>query len=82
MICDIKHEKGEKRMADFQISLASARVNAGMTQEEIAHKMGVSKKTIINWEKGNTSPSFAVIQMLSSIYGIPADYIFLQKKST
>lgn len=69
-------------MADFQISLASARVNAGMTQEEIAHKMGVSKKTIINWEKGNTSPSFAVIQMLSSMYNIPADYIFLPNKST
>lgn len=69
-------------MANFQITLASARVNAGMTQEEIAHKMGVSKKTIINWEKGNTSPSFAVIQMLSSIYNIPADYIFLPKQST
>lgn len=69
-------------MENFQISLASARVNAGMTQEEIAHKMGVSKKTIINWEKGNTSPSFAVIQMLSSIYNIPADYIFLPNKST
>lgn len=69
-------------MADFKISLASARVNAGMTQAEIADKMGVSKKTIINWEKGNTSPSFAVIQALSSIYNIPADYIFLPLKST
>lgn len=69
-------------MEDFKISLASARVNAGMTQADIACKMGVSKKTIINWEKGKTSPSFAVIQTLSCIYGIPADYIFLQNKST
>lgn len=39
-------------MAEIQISLAAARVNAGMTQEEVAKKMGISKQTIINWEKG------------------------------
>ena len=39
-------------MAEIQISLAAARVNAGMTQEDVAKKMGISKQTIINWEKG------------------------------
>ena len=36
----------------LQITLAAARVNAGFTQEEVAKKMGISKQTIINWEKG------------------------------
>ena len=36
----------------FKISLAAARVNAGLTQAETAEKMGVTKRTIINWEKG------------------------------
>ena len=36
----------------IQISLAAARVNAGLTQEEVAEKLQVSKKTIVNWEKG------------------------------
>lgn len=66
----------------FQISLAAARVNAKMTQEDVAKTMKVGKRTIINWEKGETIPSFADLNMLSTIYGVPIDYIFLPTKST
>lgn len=66
----------------IKISLAAARVNAKLTQEEVAKIMKISKKTIINWEKGIVIPSFADINMLSNIYGIPVDNIFLPSKST
>lgn len=66
----------------IQISLAAARVNAKLTQQEVANKMKVGKKTIINWEKGAVAPSFASLNMLSDIYGIPVDNIFLPNKST
>lgn len=66
----------------IQISLAAARVNAKLTQEEVAKKMKIGKRTIINWEKGKSIPSFADIKMLSDIYGIPVDNIFLPSKST
>ena len=69
-------------MVEIQISLAAARVNAGMTQEEVAKRMKVSKNTIVNWEKGKIVPSFASLQTLSAIYNMPADYIFLPIKST
>ena len=39
-------------MAVFQISLAAARVNANMTQDDTAKAMKVSKTTVVNWEKG------------------------------
>ncbi len=61
----------------LQISLEAARVNAKMTQTEAAEKMGVSKQTILNWEKGRVSPRISDIKMLSSIYNIPEDNIFL-----
>ena len=66
----------------FQISLASARVNAKMTQEDVAKKMKVSKQTIINWEKGRVIPGIPEMEMLSRIYNIPQDYIFLPCYST
>ena len=66
----------------IQISLAAARVNAKMTQEEAAMKLKVGKRTIINWEKGTSIPSFADMNMLSKIYRIPVDNIFLPKEST
>ena len=66
----------------FKISLAAARVNAGLTQAETGEKMGVTKRTIINWEKGIVNPNAASLNMLSLIYKIPVDYIFLPNKST
>ena len=66
----------------IQISLAAARVNAKLTQEDVAKRMKIGKRTIINWEKGVSVPSFADMEMLSDIYGIPLDNIFLPSKST
>jgi len=66
----------------LQISLAAARVNADLTQEEVAHKMGISAQTLINWEKGRFVPGIPEIEMLSKIYNIPQDNLFLPCYST
>lgn len=68
-------------MEKLQISLAAARVNAGMTQEEVAKKMGVSKNTVVNWEKGSSEPTVTQGLELSKLYNMPLDYIFLPRKS-
>lgn len=69
-------------MEDLRISLAAARVNANMTQDEVAKKLKVSNKTIGNWEKGIIVPSAATLFALSALYGIPENNIFLPGKST
>ncbi|MCI8483465.1 MAG: helix-turn-helix transcriptional regulator [Lachnospiraceae bacterium] len=69
-------------MKAIQISLAAARVNAGLTQNDVAEKINVSKQTIINWEKGRVTPGIPEIEMLSRIYEIPQDNIFLPCYST
>ena len=66
----------------LQITLAAARVNAGFTQEEVAKKMGISKQTIINWEKGKNIPGIPEMEMMSKIYNMSQDYIFLPSYST
>ena len=71
------------RLAEkFQISLAAARVNAKMTQEDVAKKMHKTKQTIINWEKGKTMPGIPELNMLADLYGISTDNIFLPTQST
>lgn len=65
----------------LQISLAAARVNAKMTQSDVAREMHVSKQTIVNWEKGISEPSVNQGRKLESLYGISMDYIFLPSKS-
>ncbi len=69
-------------MKKLQISLAAARVNAGMTQEEVAKVMKISKTTIVNWEKGRVVPGIPEMEMMSRLYNIPQDYIFLPCYST
>ena len=66
----------------LQISLAAARVNARMTQEDVSRCLHVGKQTIANWEKGKVLPSFASLKMLSDLYGISVDNFLLPSKST
>lgn len=68
-------------MEKVRISMAAARVNAKMTQTDAAREMNVSKQTIVNWEKGDTSPTVPQARKMAEIYGIPLDYIFLPLKS-
>lgn len=70
-------------MSDIlQITLAAARVNAGMTQEDVAQQMHVGKQTVVNWEKGKTEPTVSQGQKLSNLFKIPMDnLIFLPSQS-
>lgn len=68
-------------MPIIKISLAAARVNAGMTQAEVAKALNVGKNTIVSWEKGNSEPKITQMDKLVELYKIPRDYIFLPIKS-
>jgi transcriptional regulator with XRE-family HTH domain len=61
----------------FKIRIAAARVNAGMTQQELADAVGVSKTTVINWESNKTDPSVVALREISKISGVPIDFILL-----
>lgn len=37
----------------IKITLKAARVNAGLTQKQLANLMGISESTMIKWEKSN-----------------------------
>ncbi len=63
-------------MSKLRISLAAARVNAEMTQEDVAREMHVSKNTVVNWEKGKSEPTISQSRELSKLYNMPLEYIF------
>jgi transcriptional regulator with XRE-family HTH domain len=57
----------------LKISLAAARVNKSMTQEEAAKALHVSKKTIQNWEKGVSFPTVKMIEAICDLYDVSLD---------
>ena len=65
-----------------RIHINAARVDAGMTQDELAEKMGVSRQTVIAWETGKTKISTAQLFMLCSLTGFSTDDILVPQEST
>ena len=64
-----------------KISLRAARVNAGLSQKEVAISLGISNKTLSSWENGDTFPSADKIVRLCELYNLSYDEInFLPNK--
>ncbi|MEK5055902.1 helix-turn-helix transcriptional regulator [Niallia sp. FSL K6-0212] len=61
----------------FQISLAAARVNAGLKQMEAAKELGITEKTLGGYERGQTAIPGHVLQKAAKLYDIPSDLIRL-----
>lgn len=57
------------------IHLKAARVNACLTQEEAAEKLGIGKRTLINYEQYKTIPSIEMAKKIASLYGLTVDDI-------
>lgn len=64
----------------LEISLAAARVNANMTQEDAAKAINVTVQTIRNWEGGIKEPKISQARALSDIYKIPLENIFFKNE--
>jgi len=64
------------------ITMKAARVNACLTQADIARKMGISNKTVMNWETGKVIPKPAQFKMFCDIVGRPEDDILLSGNAT
>lgn len=46
-----------------------------ITQEELADRLGVSLKTVMNWEQGQAIPSVETLMDLAEIYHCDLDYL-------
>ena len=57
----------------IEMKLKDARIQAGLTQEQVAEKIMVSRQTISNWENGKSLPDIVSIMNLSDLYQISID---------
>lgn len=73
--CGHNPARKDVKQMGIKISLAAARVNAGLTQKEAAKACGVSESTIIKWENGTSHPKVSKILLLTAAYDIPLDNI-------
>lgn len=55
--------------------LNKLRTSSGLSQEQLAEKMNVSRQSISKWESGASIPTMDKIVELSNIYGISTDFL-------
>lgn len=65
-----------KALKAGEIDIKSARLKAGMTQKELANIIGVTKQTIINYEKGATEPDWERLEEIALALKISVDELF------
>lgn len=60
----------------FSDRLKEARIAIGLTQEQVADKLGVAKSTLAGYEKGNREPSIPTVQKIMEVLAVDANYLY------
>lgn len=47
----------------------------GMTQDELAKRIGGGIRTVNDYERGTRQPSYAKLLMLASLFNVSTDYL-------
>lgn len=62
-------------MMKLSDKLVGLRKSAGMSQEELAEKLNVSRQAVSRWEMGTAMPDAANILQLSKLFHVTTDYL-------
>lgn len=57
------------------IRISKCRQYIGLTQTQLAAKVGVNTKSVKDWESGVSMPSAKKIVELSRVFGVTSDYL-------
>ena len=57
-------------------SIRAVREAQGMTQAELARRIGVTRQTVIAIEQGRYSPSLELAFQIAHVFGVPLEEVF------
>lgn len=62
-------------MGDFQNIFKRLRSSCGLTQAEMAEKLGISRSTIGMYETGAREPDFETLEKIADFFNVDIDYL-------
>lgn len=62
-------------MVDFGERIKALRLKQGLTQQQVAERIWVSKAMISSYELSNRYPSYEVLIKLAKLFGVTTDYL-------
>ena len=64
---------------DFNNKLYELRKQKGLSQEELANRLNVSRQTVSKWEVGESAPDMEKLAAISELFDISLDELVLNK---
>ena len=62
-------------MMTFSEKLMGLRRKSGLSQEQLADRLGVTRQSVSKWESGTAMPELVKLISLSDIFGVSVDYL-------
>ena len=59
----------------MELTLRAARVNAGLTQEQVHERLGIAMSTLSRMECGKSSPKYKTLCELCRLYGVTIEQL-------
>ena len=59
----------------FEEKIVELRKQKGLSQEELAEQLGVSRQAVSRWELGQTLPDIPNLLQLCELFGVSSDYL-------
>lgn len=69
-------------MGNFQNVFKQLRLASGLTQAEMAEKLGISKSTISMYENGNREPDYEILERIADFFNVDTDYLLGRTEKT
>lgn len=69
-------------MGNFQNIFRQLRLSSGLTQVEIAEKLGISRSTIGMYETGAREPDFDTLEKIADFFNVDIDYLLGRTEKT
>lgn len=65
---------------EFNNKLYELRKKKGLSQEELANRLNVSRQTVSKWELGDSTPDMEKLIAMSDLFEVSLDELILNKK--
>ncbi len=64
---------------EFHDKLYQLRKQKGLSQEELANRLNVSRQTVSKWELGDSTPDMEKLTAISNLFAISLDELVMDK---
>lgn len=68
-------------MTEITVNIRKFRKQAGMSQNDLAEKLNVTRQTVSSWENGKTYPDLDMVVRLSQVLGTDANHLLYPETS-